>query len=122
MLRPFILIFIAVCFTVTGELLLKAGMNKLGVLSFQPQLLLAGLVRAFTIPQVILGFGFVFIASIFWLGVLSRVPLSWAYPMLSMSYILGIFGAWAFLGETISWMRILGVFIICSGISVMYRS
>jgi len=122
MLRPFLLLLVAVCFSVTGELLLKSGMNKVGVLSLQPHQIASSLWRAFTNPLVLAGFALVFIASIFWLAVLSRAPLSWAYPLLSVSYVLGVMFSWAVLGETVSLSRLAGVIIIVIGVFLVYRS
>ncbi len=122
MVTPILLLFIAVCFSVTGELLLKHGMNQVGLLSFEMRLLLPSLLRAFTNPYVILGLGSIFVGAIFWLSVLSRVNLSYAYPMLSISYILVVFASWLMLGEPLSLTRILGVVIIMGGVFVVYRS
>lgn len=122
MLRAFMILLVAVVFSVTGELLLKHGMNSVGFLSLRPGPLIAGLWRAFTNPYVLIGFGSVFLASIFWLSILSRVPLSWAYPMLSLSYVLVVFASWWFLGEHLSMTRVLGVLVIWGGVFLVYRS
>jgi len=122
MLRPFLILLVAILFSASGELLLKDGMNKVGLLSFQPSLFLPTLWRAFTTPQVIMGFVCAFVAAIFWLAVISRVPLSYAYPMLSLSYVVVVFASWLLLGEDFSFTRLLGVLIICSGVYVVFRS
>lgn len=122
MLRPFLILLIAIGFTVTGELLLKKGMDQIGVLSLQPALFFSTLVRVFTTPVILAGFALIFTGSIFWLAVISRLPLSIAYPMLSTSYVLGVAGAWFFLGETVPLQRIIGVLIICTGVVVVTRS
>lgn len=119
MQQAFLILLVAISFTVTGELLLKHGMNIVGFLSLQPQLFLAGLVRAFLNPFILGGFALVFVASLFWLAVLSRIPLSVAYPMLSLSYVLAVFAAALFLGEHITWLRVLGVLIICTGVALV---
>ncbi len=113
---------IAISLSVTGELLLKHGMNKVGVLSFQPDLLIPTMIRVFTTPFVLAGFAFFFGGSIFWLSVISRLPLSYAYPMLSSSYILVVLASWLILGEAINVTRIVGVFIIMGGVAVVFRS
>jgi drug/metabolite transporter (DMT)-like permease len=97
-------------------------MNKVGLLSFRPSLFFPTLWHAFTTPQVIIGFACAFVAAIFWLAVISRVPLSYAYPMLSLSYVVVIFASWLLLGENFSFTRLIGVFIICSGVYVVFRS
>ncbi len=122
MLRPFLLLLVAICFSVTGELMLKTGMNKVGVLSLQPSQIVASLWRTFTNPYVLGGFTLVFTGSIFWLAVISRAPLSWAYPLLSISYILGIALSWLLLGESVTLSHFAGAFMIVAGVFVIYRS
>ena len=53
MQQPFILILVSICFAVTGELLLKAGMNDVGELSSSN--LGSGLVRCLTNARVVGG-------------------------------------------------------------------
>lgn len=122
MIIPFLLLLVAISLSVTGELLLKYGMNKVGLLSFSPDVFLPTLWRAFSTPYVLAGFASIFLGSIFWLSVISRLPLSYAYPMLSLSYILVVITSWLLLGEQLSLNRILGVLIICTGVVVVFRS
>lgn len=118
----FVLLLVAIGFTVTGEFLLKAGMNQLGELDLSLTTLIQELVRVFTTPVIVAGFGLIFTGSIFWLAVISRIPLSVAHPMLSLSYVATIAGAWMFLGEAVTLQRVIGVLIICTGVVVVTRS
>ncbi|MBI2955636.1 MAG: EamA family transporter [Chloroflexi bacterium] len=106
----------------TGELLLKYGMNQVGVLSLHPDNIVAGLWRSFTSPFILLGFVAVFGGSIFWLSVISRVQLSYAYPMLSLGYVLVVVASWMFLNEQFNPMRLVGVLVICAGVVVVSRT
>ena len=119
---PLILLGIAIVLTVSGELLLKQGMNRNGVLELAPETLVPTVLQLFTNPFILAGFTLIFSGSIFWLSLISRVPLSYAYPMLSMSYILVVAASWAFLGEQITWMRAIGVLVIMAGVSLVFRS
>src|SRR5690348_8079562 len=71
----FALLAVAIALSVSGELMLKMGMNRyastFGALDLSPATLVPTLFRVFTQPLVFLGFVFVFSASIFWLAVLS---------------------------------------------------
>ncbi len=106
----------------SGELLLKQGMNRNGVLEVSPDTLLPTVGRLLTNPFILGGFTLIFSGSIFWLGVISRVPLSYAYPMLSTSYILVVGASWLFLGEEITLLRMVGVVVIILGVSLVFRS
>src|SRR5262245_53348135 len=108
----FVLLLIAMCLTVTGETLLKTGMNKYGELNVSLSTLVPTAVKLFTNPWVVGGFVFVFSGALFWLAVLSRWPLSLAYPLLSISYIIGLGSAAFILKEPISWVQLLGVLVI----------
>lgn len=51
-----------------------------------------------------------------WLGVLHTVPLSLAYPMLSLNFVLvAVAARWLF-GETLSWRYLGGLLLIMAGI------
>jgi len=117
-----VLLFVAILLSVTGELLLKHGVNQLGVLELRTDNLVPVFIRVFTNPFVLLGFIFLFGGSIFWLSMISRVPLSYAYPMLSTSYILVLGASWLFLGEQINPVQIIGVLVIMLGVSLVFWS
>jgi drug/metabolite transporter (DMT)-like permease len=115
------LLMIAMSLTVTGELLLKNGMNRHGELSISASTFVPTAVKLFTNPFVLGGFAFVFGGALFWLAVLSRWPLSLAYPLLSISYIIGIILSVIFLGEKVGWAQVLGVFVIILGVYLVSR-
>jgi drug/metabolite transporter (DMT)-like permease len=117
----FALLMIAMCLTVTGELLLKSGMNRHGELNVTLSTLAPTAVKLFTSPFVFGGFIFVFSGALFWLAVLSRWPLSLAYPLLSISYIIGIAASVVILKEKVSWIQVAGVFVIMMGVFLVSR-
>ncbi|MCL5264813.1 MAG: EamA family transporter [Chloroflexi bacterium] len=121
-MKYYAMLLAAVSLSVTGELLLKHGMNQVGVLSLHPDNIVAGLWRSFTSPFVLLGFAAVFGGSIFWLSIISRVQLSYAYPMLSLSYVIVLLASWLLLNEQFSPVRVLGVLIVCLGVFVVSRT
>ena len=55
------------------------------------------------------------LASVLWMYIIKNFPFSMAYPMVSMSYVMGMFAAMIFFHEHISFERWLGVFLILSG-------
>jgi drug/metabolite transporter (DMT)-like permease len=118
----FALLMIAMCLTVTGELLLKTGMNKHGELNITFSTLVPTTIKLFTSPWVVGGFVFVFSGALFWLAVLSRWPLSLAYPLLSISYIIGIIASVVLLGEKVNMVQVGGVFVIIFGVFLISRS
>jgi drug/metabolite transporter (DMT)-like permease len=118
----FALLMIAMCLTVTGELLLKTGMNRHGVLEVSLSTLIPTATKLLGNPFVVGGFAFVFSGALFWLAVLSRWPLTLAYPLLSISYIIGIIASVVILKERVSLIQVVGVFVIILGVFLVSRS
>lgn len=117
----FALLMVAMCLTVTGELLLKSGMNRYGELNVSPSTLVATALKLFSSPFVVGGFFFIFSGALFWLAVLSRWPLSLAYPLLSISYIIGISASVLILKERVTLVQVAGVFVIILGVILVSR-
>jgi drug/metabolite transporter (DMT)-like permease len=103
-----------------GQIFIKQGVNQIGPIAKLG--IAAFLVKSFTAPLVLVGLLLYILSAILWVVILSKVPLSLAYPMLSMGYILILFFSWAFLHEHISPIRILGVFLIIGGVIFVFRS
>jgi len=118
----FALLMVAMCLTVTGELLLKTGMNRHGVLEVSFSTLIPTAGKLLGNPFVVGGFVFVFSGALFWLAVLSRWPLTLAYPLLSISYIIGICASVLILKEKVSPIQVVGVFVIILGVFLVSRS
>jgi drug/metabolite transporter (DMT)-like permease len=62
------------------------------------------------------------LSVVVWLIGLSRVPVSQAYPLLSLGYVLNVALAWWLLGEIPNAQRILGIAIIIGGVVLVARS
>ena len=57
-----------------------------------------------------------------WLAALSKAPVSTAYPMLSLGYILVAVVSVVWLGESLSMAKVLGIALICAGVVLVSRS
>lgn len=106
----------AILFSTTGELFFKIGMNRIGAFEFSRDAIRQVLPRVVLNPFVLLGFVGFGLGAMFWLAVLSRVPLSIAYPILALSYFVVVIEAWLFLHERVTWKRMLGVTVIVIGV------
>jgi len=121
-MKQITLLLVTVTLNVAGQYFMKRGMSSVGAISGDLSLLVSSLSRAFLNPFVIAGVGAYGMSSIFWLVLLSRVDLSYAYPALSLGYVLiTIVGVLA-LGESVSPMRWVSVLIICVGVFLLSRS
>jgi multidrug transporter EmrE-like cation transporter len=114
------LLLISVSFAVAGQVTLKSAMNRIGRIG-SAQVSEAGdtLLRAAKEPLLWVGLIFFGISALFWLVVLSRVPLSVAYPIVGISYILIVLFARIFLNEHVPTVRWLGVIVVALGIAII---
>ncbi len=62
------------------------------------------------------------ISVLVWIVGLSRVPVSQAYPVLSLGYVLTAVLAWPLLGEPVSGLRLLGIGVIIAGVWLVTRT
>jgi drug/metabolite transporter (DMT)-like permease len=114
------MIIVTVILNTTGQFLIKAGVNKIGKIDFSN--LFASLIEAATNGFVIAGFFSYAFSALLWVVLLSRTELSWAFPMVSLSYVITALAAPVFLNETFSYMRFVGILIICLGVFFVSRT
>lgn len=66
---------------------------------------------------------FCYAVSIFmWMIVLSKVEVSFAYPFLSIGYVVAALVGYYFFGESMTLYRIAGILVICIGVYLISRS
>src|ERR1700719_3886224 len=57
-----------------------------------------------------------------WLAALSKAPVSTAYPMLSLGYVVIAAVSVVWLGESMGPAKVLGIALICAGVVLVSRS
>lgn len=116
------LILLAVFFNTTAQLLLKMGMERIGVFAFNWENFIPIILKTIASPWILIGIC-VYVGSLsVWLMVLSRVPVSIAYPMASLAYITSAIAAHYLLGEDLSLIRITGIIVILFGVYLVAKS
>ncbi|HZW83627.1 MAG TPA: hypothetical protein VFF14_09470 [Candidatus Deferrimicrobium sp.] len=120
-MRSLVLIIISVLLGAVGQVLLK-----LGIKNVQPELSLLGLlklvVQVFTTPALLLGVACFGSSFLLWLVILSREELSYAYPMVSLGYLVVVIASFYLFKENVTLLRFAGLLMICLGVSVVARS
>jgi len=114
------LILVSVMLGAAGQLLIKKGMlvyGAVGALKVWSQAF-----RIFTVPYVLIGFICFVTSAILWLSVISRNEISYAYPMVSVSYIVILVVSAFCFHESVTLLRIFGIFLICLGVIAITRS
>lgn len=112
----YFLIGATILLTVCGQLLVKAAMIEIGQIPVNLSGILPFLIKAFTNLKIIVGLSCAVIASITWMGALSRSTLSFAYPFMGLAIVLVLVLSPLVFKETIPWTRWLGVIIVCVGL------
>jgi multidrug transporter EmrE-like cation transporter len=114
------LLVVSVAFAVAGQITLKSAMNRVGRIGTeQASTPLQTVARAGAEPRLWLGLALFGVSALFWLVVLSRVPLSVAYPFVGLSYIAIVVGARVILGENVPPLRWVGVLVVAAGIAIV---
>lgn len=114
---------VSVLLATVGQFLLKSGMDRVGYVGadrLKRPLDLA--LAAMKTPHIIIGLAVFGVSAAVWLIVLSRVPLSTAYPFAGITYVTTTLVGRYFLGEHVPGMRWLGVVLIVTGIVIVGRS
>lgn len=116
------LILSGVLLNAIAQLLLKAGTNAVGHFAFQAgNIVPIGLKLALQ-PYIVGGIVCYVVSLVVWIMALSRVPVSIAYPMLSIGYAINAFIAYHWFGEPLSAQKLLGIGLIIIGVVLVTRS
>ncbi|MDX9993870.1 MAG: SMR family transporter [Rhodocyclaceae bacterium] len=105
-----------------AQLLLKAGTNAVGHFEFHWQNALPVTLKLATQPFLVAGIGCYGLSLVIWIMALSRVPVSVAYPMVALGYVINAVGAWLWLGESLGMQKLLGIGFIVLGVWLIARS
>ena len=105
-----------------AQLLLKAGTNVLGVLSLTRDTWPDTLLKMATQSYFALGIACYGVSVFVWILGLSRVPVSIAYPLLSVGYVINAIAAYYLFGEAVTLTRWLGIGFIVVGVTLVARS
>lgn len=118
----FSLVLAGVLLNATAQLLLKAGTNAVGAFSFSLANVVPIGTRLAASPYIAGGLACYVVSVVVWILALSRVPVSVAYPMLSIGYIVNAVAAWALFGESLGAQKLVGIAFIVAGVFLVARS
>ena len=116
---PFILF--TVLTNAAAQVMLKYGVMQLGSLSFAGVNPILKLFQIVFTPFIFLGFVMFVVSMASHLFVLSKVELSYAYPFLSLAYVVVAVAAWVLWSEDLNAWRIGGIALICVGTVLIAR-
>ena len=111
-----------IAFTVYGQLILKWRIAQYGELPQQTTEKLYYFAKLFLDPFLVSGLASAFIASLFWIAAMTRFEVSYAYPFMSLAFILVLILSVLLFKETLTANKVWGLLLIVAGIVVSSRS
>ena len=94
-----------------GQVLLKLALQRMGTFSWTLNFFVRNLDNWW-----LLACGICYaLATALWMYIIKNFPFSMAYPMISLSYVFGMFAAILFFHEQVPLSRWIGVFLIMTG-------
>jgi transporter family protein len=122
-MKTLVVLFIAICAQVLGDVCLTKGMKTIGeVNTLDPVELFHLGVQVFTSPYIWLGIAILTVFYLLYLAALSWADLSFVLPVTAFGYVLNALLSWLLLGEHIAYTRWLGTLIIGVGVAVVSRT
>ena len=116
------LLLCGVLLNAAAQLLLKAGTNAVGHFEFSADNIVPVGLRLALEPHILGGMACYAVSLVVWILGLSRVPVSVAYPLLSIGYVLNALAAWHFFGESLTAQKLVGIGFIILGVILVTRS
>ncbi len=118
MVKNLFLIFGYILCVTTAQLILKSTMSEM----FNARIDLNFIYTVFKNPRVLFGLFLYSLSFIIWIIVLSRVEITYAYPLLSLSVVLVAVVSWTMLGETFNISRLAGIMLTIVGAWLVIQS
>ena len=115
-------IFGTIFFTVYGQLILKWRIGKYGELPLELSEKLLYLAKLFLDPFLISGLASSFVASLFWIMAMTKFEISYAYPFMSLAFVIVLIFSVFIFKETLSIYKIVGLVFIVMGIVITSRA
>ena len=116
----YLMLFTSVGLAAAGQLLMKHGMRMIGF--FPAKEIFTRIFSIIFNPFVFIGLSMFCLSALIWLIILSRMELSYVYPLVSVAYIIVAIGSIFLFGEKVSMIRWIGILTICLGVFFISRS
>lgn len=114
-MRALGVVFLSVLLAGVGQLIFKGALNDIGPLSLSIEMFIS----LATSPLLLLGLIVYAASALLWLIALMQAELSFAYPFLSLSYVIVLLGGGLLFNEQVTQGRLLGFAIIIVGIFIV---
>jgi len=110
MLPYYLALAAGIVFGVIGQILLKTGAERAD----------SGIIAQFLQPYTIVGFAVYVAAACCYIVSIKKIPLSLAFPSVSISYVVVAVAAHFLWGEPLGIAQFAGIALICGGILLLH--
>jgi len=114
-----LLILTSVCLASSAQLIIKWQVNRTGV---PPEEVIGKILFVFKVffsPWPWLGVAAAAVAGMLWTISMSRFELSYAYPFVSLAFVIVLFMSVLLLGETLAWQKVAGTGLVVLGLILL---
>lgn len=111
-------ILLTISLTVYGQIIIKWQVKLAGSLPQENNEKIQFIISLLFNPWVISSFVGAFLAAISWMVAMTKLPLSYAYPFMSLSFVLVVFLSAIFFKEPVTIPKTLGLAFIVLGIII----
>ena len=111
---------LTILFTVYGQLVLKWQIGGKALPEGTSEKL-SFLMGQFLNPWIVSGFVAAFVASLCWMAAMTKLPLSQAYPFMSLSFVLVTLLSSPLFGEPLTPSKVAGTFLLMVGLVFICR-
>jgi multidrug transporter EmrE-like cation transporter len=117
-LAGYVYIGITILLTVYGQVVVKWQVSRAGALPEGGGDMTMFLFRLVLNPWVLSGFAAAFLAAVFWIAVLTKFQLSYAYPFVALTFVFVVAAGGLLFGEPITAPKLFGLALIVAGIAL----
>lgn len=116
-----IYIFLPIILTVYGQLVIKWQVKAAGVFPIEPIDKIWFILRLLLNPWVISCFATAFLSALAWMAAMTKFPLSYAYPFMSLSFVFVVGLSAVFFQDSITLPKAVGIILIIAGLIIGSR-
>ena len=115
-------ILMTLLFTVYGQLVLRWQMSQTRGMPEGGFEKLLFLLQQFFNPWIISGLLSAFLASLAWMAAMTRFELNYAYPFMSLAFVVVMIFSVIFLNESLTLQSVIGTIMVVGGLIIIARA
>ena len=122
MINYFFFIVFTVIFTAAAQLLIKKGVLVIGSETFNLKFFITNIDKIIFNPFIVLGLICMTLSMMSHIISLSKFELSYAFPFISITYVIVFIGSFYLFNENLSILRVFGLILIILGTMFVAKS